>query len=681
MKTANGRIHRNRSRLATAIASCAGLAAAAFVVAPAGAQQQGAYWHVEAAGIPAAATLTAVAESGSAAANGVVLAVGHLDGAPVIHERVGGTWAARSVTLPDGGAVSGTIVLRDAAVSSDAAVAVGSLDNAPLIVLRSGGSFVACTTGLEGVGALHSVDVAGTTGIVGDENGKVARIADATACPGSVAVVSTVPDGAPAAAVNGLAFAGGSNNGYAVADGPDGDPASRIFRLRNILGDLLTVELAVDQDLSHTDVVSVAAQSTDKAVAIDRGKGYWSTQAGGYWQRSSNQSVTGGQAAFPGGTSLNDIDLTLKSSTYIEAIGGSLTTTATVWHRNSTGLSGQWARDDNLAGAGVGTVNGVVVAGHDDIWAVGSGGAGARVFHYYADPPPVNTGGGGSGGGETGGGSTGGGTGGGGTSGGGGTGSTTSQPTTGGSGTAKKQSSPKIDVDEKPSPSKDEDDAKGDEGKEDSTPKRLMTNVQVVRKSRRMRVRYTLADNARVSILAKRGGRTLGRRKMRTYQKGRHSVPVKLRSRRAPTQLKVTVRPAAETSVIKLERRCVRSAKSTRKRSRSPLGCALMTTKAKRARRSLLRWHRRWRQSVRSKRSKKVRSYRWRKMQRAKKVVARQASPTLNRAHRRYAYWHRRWRQSIRQGLPREERARRWRNMRGTKKNLAKKSSMINKRK
>jgi hypothetical protein len=88
-----------------------------------------------------------------------------------------------------------------------------------------------------------------------------------------------------------------------------------------------------------------------------------------------------------------------------------------------------------------------------------------------------------------------------------------------------------------------------DDGRDNKPPtkrrrrNRLVTNVTVKLARNKLIVTFRLRRRARVGVVAKRGNRVVGRRRMRTMKKGRVRIVLPFRGRKPPTKLEINARP------------------------------------------------------------------------------------------------------------------------------------------
>jgi uncharacterized membrane protein YgcG len=513
-------------------------------------------WRDAQADVPSTVTFEAVART----SDDSIVAVGRdgagADAVPVIYRLAGGTWHRDTV---GDAPVHGTLLDVAANASGVWAVgrqgALGDQGADPLIVKLTppapaapadadppadpadpsadpppadpGARAWTVETPPAEASPLLSLSLADAGGYAGDGTGRLWPVAGP---PGdtrtAIQVARTAPKGDPRqAAVNGFALTG-AGSGIAVTDGSMTDD-----RIYAVSGSTSTSQPTVP-DTAGRSVVAVDARSATDALAVDP-DGYWKPGAGGAWQRTA----VAGSAA---GARLTDVDLGEFGAT---AVGGAIGADGYVWR----GTPNTSAPEKVATGA---AVNGVAIAGPDDVWAVGDRGS---VHHYsfVADPTPVCTqncgdssGGSGSGNGSSGSGS---GSGSGAGSGSSGSGSGASQgsstaASSSGNGTTTTTVPPAepgdptiyiVEPDHRPAPRR---------GHPRPRHRRLLDRVAVKRTARALVISFRLLGPARVSIAAKRGGAVVASATSRALRAGRRRVTLRFAGA-PPTELRIVVRP------------------------------------------------------------------------------------------------------------------------------------------
>jgi hypothetical protein len=354
----------------------------------------------------------------------------------------------------------------------------------------------------------------GQTGLVGDEDGEIYALS-ATGVEERLEAVPTSsgPFTNPVGPVTSLAlYADGT--GFATVDNPSRSP--RLYSISNREVGAATVAGAPG-DLDR-ELVSVAAIDGSNAIALDD-TGQWRPSSG-VWTREGFD--------FGGQFRLMDV----AAAGNLAAIAGRSDGVGMVWRRLA--FAG-WVSSGKLAET---PLEGVAMTATEHVWAVGGGNA---LFHY---DPTAATGTGGGGGGDNGGGGGDGGTGG--DSGGGGDGGAGGG---GGDGGSSQQSSALSSGGESPSPAIPVTVNDGSAPDGDRPPnkrrrsRRLVTNVSVKLARNKLIVTFRLRARARVGVVARRGGRVIGRRRVRTMKKGRVRIVLPFRGRKPPTKLQIIARP------------------------------------------------------------------------------------------------------------------------------------------
>jgi hypothetical protein len=378
----------------TAIALVAGAAFAA----PAGALAQAPVWTDAGAGVPPNVNLSAVAVYQGSAGE-VVVAVGRdtSGGQAVVYRYAAGAWQQDAIQD-----LSADTCLTAVAIDQQAAWAVGSQGGGcpgdpngsgkALLVRSAGGgdalamqagqatwTAVSPASGSPTPGPASAISLNGTSGYLAAGAQGAYSFTDGAAP--SFTPVSFTP--APSA-IDGVALYG-AQSGYAAGAGPNGADAFDISS--SPVGD---TSAPFAPPAPQSPLVGVAALSAANAIAIEgpgtNTPGWWSPDANGVWERH-------GDAALNSAT-LSAVSIGQSSATapVAEAIAGADSLgQGTVWQRT---LDQSSFTERTVACA---PLRGVAVAGSSDVWAVGDAGT---LLHYTpsggtaagcAPPPPPVT--------------------------------------------------------------------------------------------------------------------------------------------------------------------------------------------------------------------------------------------------------------------------------------------------
>jgi hypothetical protein len=466
---------------------------AAFAVLPASAGAVAA-WQPENA--PANVNFKAVAALPGSGDYDKVVAVGQdtSTNEAVIYERLAGFWQ-RSVTDP----VPANSCLTDVAFTGQAGWAVGNSDGdcnngKPFALRFTGSTWQILTPSLP---AFRSVALSGGSGFIGDSQGGIHPIHDAT-------IDGAIAAGTPQqTAVNGIALAGGQN----FAGGSSGLVGGG--KIYEFSGSGSQVD-AYQPDPGAADVVDIGAAPNAPAssrVAIES-SGLWTSDGSGVWSRHFPAQ------SFAGNPTLNAVTVANLPGQPLSAIAGVQGGAGAVWLRAGSGPwgsgTGGWNRQtvpSSLA------LQDVAIVGSEDVWAVGDGGT---VLRYFPVPPgtSVPTGTGGTANGIT----------------------ILSDGTIVYSGTS---GGLDYTVIQRPPATKN---GKRPAGKRPSTT-RLLRNVKVRVLRGRLVITFRLISRARVAARALRAGRLVGRTRARLMRRGRGRVVLRYKGARPPSQLQLIVRP------------------------------------------------------------------------------------------------------------------------------------------
>jgi hypothetical protein len=493
-------------------------------------------WHSVDATAPAGVRFADVATATSAGSS-VVVVVGKNGDDGVIYRLSAGGWKADAVPAQTG-------ALTHVAFAGGAAYALGP---GTLLRLASADDPASATWAAVAdlpAGPLTALALApdGTSGFLGTADGHLYTFTPGTAGFTKINEVNgqiTPPSGG----VSGLTSTA-PGTGYAVTLGASPNP--RFFGLTPSQLPEPQAWVVPADGASCSDLRGVAA-SADTAVAID--DACWWSFDNGAWQR---------HAPLAPDAVLDDVAVAGTGDGAVTAVTGTTGGAGAVWRRAGRG---SFAVDAAVA---PGALHGVAVAGFDDIWAVGDGGA---VRHLFADPPPEDGGGSGSSTGGDDGGSAGGDSGTGtdagtgaddGASDGAGTSGTDSGS---GSGTAgdhpRTPSNLQIDVDDG---SRAQSSGNGPEysttgidtgtsgtsrkpgGRKPATTMRLMRGVKVRAVKGGLVIDFVLAARAKVAVVALRGKQNVGATAPKMFKPGHGRIVVHYRGAKPPTNLKITAR-------------------------------------------------------------------------------------------------------------------------------------------
>jgi hypothetical protein len=516
------------------------LALAVAGVAPATAEAAAA-WKAVSAGAGASVDFRAVATyRPPGQTTDVVVAVGQDTSTheAAIFRLVAGSWQRDPIAqVPAGSRLTAVALTRDAAWAVGDKAGTGEDESPceacePFVVRFAGGGAELARAPDPGAetppswiqlpvdktsGPLTSVVLSGDDGFLGSARGDVHRIEDG-AIGGSLAYT---PFATRPTAVNGLALPA-AEHGFAVGDSslPSG---GRIFELSagGAQAAGFQPNPAPAAALRAVAAVPGAAGQPSPALAIEPAA-YWLPDAAGIWRREQPSPAFSDPS-----NDLRAVAMLREGATITSAIAGSASgqpgQEGAVWIRSGTANSGSWTPYQRLGPP----LRGVAVAGREDVWAVGGGGA---VLHFA----PVLSDDDGGDGGDTG------------TDGDTGTGGRTGSDRAAGGpagGSSKGGNDIPTQVIVKPPPRR----RPGSKPRAPK-PRRMVRDLRVRVGRGRVFISFRLLARARVGARAMSGRRTVGRLKARLMRPGNRRLIVRYRGRKPPTKLQIIVRPTTRAA-------------------------------------------------------------------------------------------------------------------------------------
>ena len=500
-------------------------------------------WYAEETPVPATVQFEDVATDGS-----TVLAAGRNGdaetGTAAIFRRVGDGWQAEA--LPTLAAPS---TITDVAVSGAKEWAIGTAGGAPVVLERTGGGWLTPQGAEQITGAPVSVDVRGSTALVGDGQGNLHFFTAGGATPPQEPLA--------AGPISGVAVTG-EGAGVAVAayePFPLFDANSvRIYSVST--GSEPLPEHDANARAAGVNMLGVATTSNGAATAFDSSGATWHRTDDGDWVQGDDLVDAG----------LNGVaSLALPNTNNVrEALAGSVGTEGAIWQRDRyRGHDAPWQRQPLAAGTK--PLAAVALTGPESGFAVGADGTVLRLwrppdpeahaaaeqaaadaaYQAYLDELAAEEAANQAAAAEA---------------------ERQEQERLAAEQAAAEQAAaeqaaaeqaaaeqqqqePTAEPSSPPPPAPvEQDDIRmngvvidDSEPRETRTGQRLLKNVRAVRRGQKLIVSFRLTAKARVGLTAKRGRRVIAKTGMRTLRRGRRQLVLRFRGR-PPSSLKVVVR-------------------------------------------------------------------------------------------------------------------------------------------